>query len=257
MSGFCFVIQPFDKGGKFDKRYDDVFEPALKKAGIEPYRVDKDFSSIIPIKKIEERIRESSFCLADITTDNPNVWFEVGYAIAYNKDIILLCSDERTTDYPFDVRHRNVQNYKTESKSDFKKLFASIVSLTVAILNKPPTIIPSFNIKTDTDGLGIPELGFLSALLAKQDAPDDGVSSWSIKSEMNKSGLNEIAFSLAARKLLSEELIKSETQLDYNGNKYSEYYFTQKGNNWIIVNKDKFPIERSNESIEYDAERLF
>ena len=33
----CFVIQPFD-GGAFDKRFDDVFVPAIKDAGFEPYR---------------------------------------------------------------------------------------------------------------------------------------------------------------------------------------------------------------------------
>ena len=39
--GRCFVIQPFD-GGKFDKRYEDVFVPAIQAVGLEPYRVDRD-----------------------------------------------------------------------------------------------------------------------------------------------------------------------------------------------------------------------
>ena len=34
----CFVIQPFDSGGKFDKRYLDVFRPAILAAGLKPYR---------------------------------------------------------------------------------------------------------------------------------------------------------------------------------------------------------------------------
>ena len=37
----CFVIQPFD-GGKFDKRFKDVYKPALENAGITPYLVDED-----------------------------------------------------------------------------------------------------------------------------------------------------------------------------------------------------------------------
>ncbi|MBU0719064.1 MAG: hypothetical protein KJ749_12505 [Planctomycetes bacterium] len=40
--GRCFVIQPFDDGGEFDKRYEDVFLPAIRDAGLEPYRVDRD-----------------------------------------------------------------------------------------------------------------------------------------------------------------------------------------------------------------------
>ena len=39
--GRCFVIQPFDQG-PFDKRYDDVFAPAICDAGLEPYRVDRN-----------------------------------------------------------------------------------------------------------------------------------------------------------------------------------------------------------------------
>ena len=64
----------------------------------------------------------SEIGLADITTDNPNVWFEVGFAIAVPREVVLVCSDERTTRFPFDVRHRNILQYKTESKSDFDKL---------------------------------------------------------------------------------------------------------------------------------------
>jgi hypothetical protein len=57
----CFVIQPFDRG-PFDKRYDDILAPAIKKAGIKPYRVDRDPSVLIPIETIEEYIRDSEYC---------------------------------------------------------------------------------------------------------------------------------------------------------------------------------------------------
>ena len=72
----CFVIQPFD-GGQFDKRYDDILDPAIREAGIEPYRVDRDISAVIPIEQIEQNIRKADVCLADISKDNPNVWLEI------------------------------------------------------------------------------------------------------------------------------------------------------------------------------------
>jgi hypothetical protein len=71
----CFVIQPFD-GGPFDKRYNDVQLPAINDAGLEPYRVDKDLAATILIDYIEENIRASDICLADITLDNANIWYE-------------------------------------------------------------------------------------------------------------------------------------------------------------------------------------
>lgn len=98
----CFVIQPFSRD--FDRRYTDTFEPAIKKAGLEPYRVDKDPYSSVPINDIEEKIRESNLCFADITTDNPNVWYELGYAFACGKNVVMICSSERTTKFPFDIQ---------------------------------------------------------------------------------------------------------------------------------------------------------
>ena len=39
--GTCFVMQPFDRG-VFDKRYEDIFAPAIIQAGLEPYRVNQE-----------------------------------------------------------------------------------------------------------------------------------------------------------------------------------------------------------------------
>src|SRR5438270_78974 len=120
MPGNCFVIQPFDKG-PFDKRYHDVFVPAIRTAGLEPYRVDLDPAVSIPIDEIERKINDADCCLADISIDNPNVWYEVGFAKACGKEIVLVC-ESRTTSFPFDVRHRNILTYTTHSPSDFTKL---------------------------------------------------------------------------------------------------------------------------------------
>jgi hypothetical protein len=87
--GKCFVIQPFDRG-RYDKRYEDVFAPAIREAGLEPYRVDRDPSVSIPIEDIEAGIESCEACLAEISTDNPNVWFELGYAIASRREVVLV-----------------------------------------------------------------------------------------------------------------------------------------------------------------------
>jgi hypothetical protein len=68
----CFVIQPFDNA-RFDKRYRDVFVPAIEDAGLQPYRVDLDPGADVIIEEVEKRIKEADVCLADISTNNPNV----------------------------------------------------------------------------------------------------------------------------------------------------------------------------------------
>jgi hypothetical protein len=88
----CFVIQPFDRD-RFDGRYKDTFKPAIEAAGFEPYRVDEDPTVSIPIEHIEKGIREAAVCFAEISLDNPNVWFELGYAIALVKPLVQCIID--------------------------------------------------------------------------------------------------------------------------------------------------------------------
>lgn len=130
----CFIIQPYDNG-KFDKRYYDIIKPTIEDLGIISYRVDNDISASIPIESMEQNIKESDICLADISTDNPNVWYEVGFAFSAGKPVILICSEtDRAGVLPFDIRHRMVIYYKTESSTDFdalkntlKKRFLSVL----------------------------------------------------------------------------------------------------------------------------------
>lgn len=125
MKPYCFIAQPFD-GGAFDQRYEEIIVPAVKNCGLEPYRVDYDSAVVVPVKSMEEYIANATFCIADITLDNPNVWYELGYALALNKEVIMVCEEGRKDRIPFDVRHRNVLIYKTNSYSDFVKYQLSL-----------------------------------------------------------------------------------------------------------------------------------
>ncbi len=118
----CFVIQEFDEGGKFDKRYDETIEPALKSSEVDPVRADKILGLQPVIQKIEENILDSSICVAEVSTDNPNVWLELGYALALNKPVVILCDKQIRDKLPFDIRHRPVIFYRTDSKSGYEEL---------------------------------------------------------------------------------------------------------------------------------------
>jgi hypothetical protein len=133
----CFVIQPFDRD-KYDHRYKDIFQPAITKAGFKPYRVDEDPSVTIPIEQIENGIKGSAVCLAEITTDNANVWFELGYAIACNKPLLLICEREARTKLPFDVQHRTVILYDTKAPSDYRILRTQITQRLKAVVRTLP-----------------------------------------------------------------------------------------------------------------------
>jgi len=247
MEEYCFMIQPFD-GGKFDKRYEDVFKPAIEAAGLIAYRVDNDDLATVPIDAIEERIKVSTICVADITLDNPNVWYEVGFALASNKTTILICSDERTGNYPFDIRQRNVLQYKTESKSDFDEL-RNKLSRRIAKLKNSVSItqVSSISEKFDNlEGLSYQEVVFLAAVLMVQDTPNEYVSIWNIKEQMKRNGFNQIAYNICVRKLLNKKFIEMSLLNDYQGNEYNGISITDKGNDWILKNENKFSFECKN-----------
>src|SRR5438105_5362477 len=130
----CFVIQPFD-GAIFDKRFEEIFDPAIRAAGLEPYRVDRDPSASIPIDAIERGISNARVCFAEISLDNPNVWFELGYAISQRKEICLVCEEGRKK-FPFDIQHRKIISYASGTMSDFQKLGSQVTERLIAIVAK-------------------------------------------------------------------------------------------------------------------------
>ena len=210
----CFVIQPFDSG-KFDKRYKETFAPAIIAAGFEPYRVDEDQRADVLITSIEDGIRSASVCLADITTDNPNVWFELGFAFAANRPVVMVCSTERTGKYPFDIQHRVVTSYKTEAQSDFKTLSDEIVERLRAVAERSQTLqqIAEAEPVAPVSGLSQIELTVL-AVAAGAALPQLGFSLWSMKNDAEKLGLSDVGISLALRRLCQKQFFEEMVEDD-------------------------------------------
>ena len=241
----CFIMQPFD-GDTFDKRCKDIFVPAICDAGLDPYRVDQDPKVSIPIQDIENGIRDSSICLAEITIDNPNVWFELGFAIACGREVVLGCSDERKARFPFDIQHRSIIRYATASSSDFEKLKSDITTKLKAYLQKTETLsnISEISKLTKFEGLEQHEVVTLAALAQNIDHPDDNASIFQIKRDMEASGFTKIATMLSLKNLTQQGFVEYGRYQDETGDYYSGYTLTEKGWDWVLENKDKFVIEK-------------
>ena len=243
----CFVIQPFDRA-KYDKRFDDIFAPAIEAAGLEPYRVDKDPGVNIPIDDIERGIRDAAVCFAEISTDNPNVWFELGYAIAARKSVVLICSDERKTDFPFDVRHRNIITYATESPRDFQKLAADITTRLKAVLAKDAELMTFATVSTPlkpTEGLAEHEIVALAVIMQNRFAPGGGVTPFDFRQDMVKAGYNELAANLALEALDRKRMVQVQETADDEGQPYVNYFITQLGVDWLMNNQDKLSLRKA------------
>lgn len=243
--GRCFVIQPFDNG-PFDKRYDDVFALAIRDAGLEPYRVDRDPAASIPIDDIESGIRNSQLCLADITIDNPNVWFELGFAIAVPREVVLVCADERETRFPFDVQHRNIIRYKTEAPQDFIKLQNSITTRISALLRKQQELaqVSAISPIKETEGLSQHEIVALVSVMQNSFITEEGVSAWQIREDMNAAGFTDVAIGLALKSLRRKRMVHVNSMTDRDGTPYSAYAVTSDGEEWLLANQDRLVLRR-------------
>ena len=106
MAKTCFVIMPFKS--LYKGRYERIYEPAIKAAGLSPHLAGGPGVSTIT-KDIEDGIRNSHICFADISEDNPNVWYELGFAYACDKQVVMVCDrKKRPKKLPFDVSVKNV-----------------------------------------------------------------------------------------------------------------------------------------------------
>lgn len=240
----CFVIQPFD-GGDFDARYDQVLAPAIVAADLEPYRVDRDPGASIPIQEIEDQIRDARICLADITLDNPNVWFELGFAIASDRPVVMICSEHRPTKYPFDVQHRNILKYKTSTPQDFKELQSKVTERMKALLNKETTLrdaAAGLSKLTKIEGLETHEMVALATIGENLYSLQDNVSLYVIRRDMEKAGFTPFAAALAAKALVNHGLISQTEGLDRDGDLITVYSFTESGWEWLMANKSQFTL---------------
>lgn len=249
----CFVIQPFDDG-VFDKRYEDIFAPAITKAGLIPYRVDKDPTTTIPIEDIEREIDSANICLAEISSNNPNVWYELGYAIAKGKEAILLCDKKERDKFPFDIQHRTIIIYKNESLSDFNSLAEQITERIVALVTKEQKLQKVTEVLdkpkiSDTHGLSPNEMFLMISVVENQFSMQPIAPVYRVRQDMDKAGYTNAATNLAVMKLTQKKLIESFEDYDpLIGENFEAIKLTEVGLNWIIENEDKFSLKKEPKS---------
>jgi hypothetical protein len=99
---FVFVLMPFDP------RFNDIYKFGIKGAadevGAYAERVDEQIFGEGILDRIFNQISKADVIVADMTGRNPNVFYEVGYAHALGKTVLLLT--QSTDDIPFDLKHR-------------------------------------------------------------------------------------------------------------------------------------------------------
>jgi tetratricopeptide (TPR) repeat protein len=114
----CFVLMPFGKKPTadgsvidFDQVYSDLIAPAIQLAQLEPLRADQETSGGIIHKPMFERLILCPFAIADLTTANANVYYELGVRHAFRpwSTVQIIADGSRL---PFDVQMLRTISYK-------------------------------------------------------------------------------------------------------------------------------------------------
>lgn len=110
----CFVVMPFSKN--FTDVYELGIKAILKELCINCTRVDELHFSKSVLTQIYNGIKRADFLIADLTGNSSNVFYEIGYAHALRKEVILLA--QNPDKIPFDFTDMNRLDYDKNKIAD-------------------------------------------------------------------------------------------------------------------------------------------
>jgi tetratricopeptide (TPR) repeat protein len=166
----CFVLMPF--GTKrdpvttleinFDAVYDQAIRPAIEAASMVAVRADEERTGGIIHKPMFERLLLCDFAVADLTTGNPNVYYELGvrHAARPSTTLAIFAHQQRL---PFDLNFLRALPYRLGEGNRFGAREAS--ELTSNLMRR---LMDLTEIAHDQGGVDSP----LFQLLSEYKAPD-------------------------------------------------------------------------------------
>jgi len=108
-----FGVKPSGAGGSidFDAVYKEIIGPAIEMAGLDALRADEEQTGGIIHKPMYERLILCEFAVADLTTANANVFYELGlrHAVRRQSTVMMFAEGGRL---PFDVNGLRALPYK-------------------------------------------------------------------------------------------------------------------------------------------------
>ena len=120
----CFVIMPFNSLKRKNGRYSQTYKKSIANAKLTPRLADDPGVDSIA-KEIEDGIRAANICFADISENNPNVWYEVGFAYARKKPVVMVFDRRKRKDdkLPFDISSKKAIPYPSSRDEASMKKF--------------------------------------------------------------------------------------------------------------------------------------
>jgi hypothetical protein len=135
----CMVIMPF--ASRYDELYERVLRRAIQNAGLVPLRTDR-LTVPIDIMDVVNRGIESCVCaIAVLDGARPNVYYELGRAHAFSKQVILLLSAK--TKPPFDIAGLSLMSYTSLNSSLARRVEQQLRSIAAETAPPPLKFAPA------------------------------------------------------------------------------------------------------------------
>ncbi len=139
MKPLCFVLMPFGKKNyqnevtvDFDAVYEKLIKPAILAADMEPIRADEEKTDGIIHKPMFERLVLCEYAVADLSTANANVFYELGIRhAAKEKATVMVFAN--STRLPFDVALLRAFPYQLDEKGNLSDIDNDLKKLTEKI----------------------------------------------------------------------------------------------------------------------------
>ena len=123
--GSLFCMMPFH--ADFDDVYIFGIKNAAQELGFKCERNDEKVFTNDVLTEIQKNIMEADLIVADLSNGNANVYYEVGYAHALGKDVVLLVQFEE--DLKFDLRSMRCIVYNGSIRTLYEELKKTLIEL--------------------------------------------------------------------------------------------------------------------------------
>lgn len=190
MAQHVFVAMPFGckQGIDFDAVYHELIRPALEGAGFVVFRADEETRAGDIRADMFQELLVADLVVAELTLDNPNVWYELGIRHALRARGVLLLQSERSYQ-PFDIYTDRKLRYRLrDGRPDPEHLDAdrrALAEMALATMQSwhGRRISPVFHLLP-----GLIEQPWRRLLLAGDNEFRDAFEKWQGRMELARSG---------------------------------------------------------------------
>ena len=131
---FCGIVMPISAIGNHDashwNRVRQLIDEAVTDAGYRPRLVSESEDTSVIHANIVQNLYDDPIVICDVSGKNPNVMFELGLRLAFDKPTIIIKDNE--TEYSFDTSPIKHIGYRADLRYDDSRLFKD--KLTQAIV---------------------------------------------------------------------------------------------------------------------------